>query len=735
MVPAAPDGWDSSIVVASQPKAQASQGELSLGDTPFVSIGVGNMGEDLLAQGFFVDLYFDEYFVQRFPSRRPLPSRSIIAWDDWTFLAEFVRLTPGDHTLRVVADPTNLVTELDESDNVVQLSVVWRGDEQPSAATATRAPNLQFYTPDGWDAPLVATSYASATASGPLSVDAVSYIRYALVNRGLSSIAGRVLVDLYLDDIFLLRESWAHILADGAVDREPWSLLHETVRLEPGRHMLKVVLDPTDLIAETDEGDNVLTKEFIWAEGDVPPRSVVIAATLQPAAPDVLTLPNLVPGWLWQWDGPIVVSTQPGTHVDSQMTTLSGAFIDLVIFNESIVDATEPFAIDLYFDGRKVNTFQMSGTTWAKVFRIREDWDGLLRSVQVSEGPHTLRLVVDPDDTVREANESDNLYEKTVVWRDLEEPAKPPVTYTLAQLTSMLSGLQALLDTREPLRQEGERGHSEAALRVVDAGYYLITGRSLKDEKVDIFLLPRDEYLAWIDDSYRERFAVSDETHYEWLLRGRERDKTISVAKKERRFGKIVIVVDASRQVADVLNSLVHETGHVLQDLQNPAQTEAGDSLELSAVREAQAQQFERAFWLVVEEFTGRRYLRYPDYPGFETFIDARLTSLVQEMPESEHALGRLLQWLAVLDDPNLARLKAELFTTGRLGASASLALFDYLVQMPPEAALEYVPSRFESLRDNLAAIAGLAKSRLEAGLPVGAEGSADLREPALLAP
>jgi hypothetical protein len=693
------------------------------------------MGDELLAQGFFVDLYFDGSFIQRFPSQRPLPSRSIVAWDDWTFLTEFVRLTPGEHTLKVVADATGLVAEIDESDNVVEQTIVWRGEPQPTPVSSPRGPNLQPYTPDGWEGPLIATSYARATESGPLSVDAVSYIRYALANRGLSSIPGRVLVDLYLDDTLLVRESWTQILADGTVDREPWSLLHETIRLEPGRHVLRVILDPTDLIAETDESDNVFTKEFTWDEGGVPSRTVVAAATPQPVAPDVLTLPNLVPGWLWQWDGPIVVSSESGTHVDSQMTTLSAVFLDIVVFNESIVDAAVPFDLDLYFDDVKVNTFQMPGDTPAKVFRIREDWDGLLRSVQVSSGTHTLRLVVDPGDTVREADEADNVYEKTVEWRDFEEPPKPPVTYTVSQLNAMLSGLQTLLDTREPLRREGGHDHSAAALRVIGAGYYLITGRSLTDENVDILLLPREEYLAWIDDSYRERFAVSDETHYEWLLRGRERDKNISVAKKERRFGKVIIAVDASRQVADVLNSLAHEVGHMLQDIENPAQTEAGDSLELSAVREAQAQQFERAFWLVVEEFTGKRYLRYPAYPGFETFIDARLTSLLQDMPNSEHALGRLLQWLAVLDDPDLARLKAELFATGRLSAKSSLALFDYLVRMPPEAAQEYVPARFESLSGDLAAIAGLAKSRLEAGLPAGAEGSADLREPALLAP
>jgi len=49
-----------------------------------------------------------------------------------------------------------------------------------------------------------------------------------------------------------------------------------------------------------------------------------------------------------------------------------------------------------------------------------------------------------------------------------------------------------------------------------------------------------------------------------------------------------------------VLNTLVHELGHLRQDVVSPALTVAPRSHELSGLLEAQAQQFERAFWAVV---------------------------------------------------------------------------------------------------------------------------------------
>ena len=78
---------------------------------------------------------------------------------------------------------------------------------------------------------------------------------------------------------------------------------------------------------------------------------------------------------------------------------------------------------------------------------------------------------------------------------------------------------------------------------------------------------------AWIDDSFAERFAVSQESEYTALLVRRERVKRDFVGFKTRRFDRVSVVVDAQHDIAEVITTLVHELGHMRQDFLNPAQT------------------------------------------------------------------------------------------------------------------------------------------------------------------
>ena len=58
-----------------------------------------------------------------------------------------------------------------------------------------------------------------------------------------------------------------------------------------------------------------------------------------------------------------------------------------------------------------------------------------------------------------------------------------------------------------------------------------------------------------------------------------------------------------------VIDTLAHEVGHLRQDLINPDQHEAAQyDPFLLALLEGQAQQFQRAFWLNIEEFTGETF-------------------------------------------------------------------------------------------------------------------------------
>jgi hypothetical protein len=751
-----PEGWDGPLVISpfkGQTPVGQTGGQTEVGRDQYVTFAIANFGDTGTETPFFVDLYYDEYLVQRFPMEVALSASHFVSWSDFDRLPQAVRLSPGIHTLRLVIDATDLVTESDETDNVIEIAVEWTGTAVPlRAPDPVKGVNLTAYSPSEWAASLVASAFegdllivkrpfepsseVQTPIDSPLSALGDTFVAYGIANTGFLSQPGDVFVDLYLDDKLVLRDRWTQMLAHQRVNRSPWGDLAGVVRIAPGRHTLRLVIDPNNLVLETDESDNVVTREFDWSADapDASKRPVWEAAELQ--VPDVLLLPNLVPGWLWQWDGPIVVDSVSGTNTDGPLTVGDPVYIDMVVFNKSVVDATSDFVVDIYFDDELVHILNLSGLSPAKSFRIVQDWAGLMRNARVTAGTHVLKMVIDPDDRVREADETDNVFEKQFVWTETPGPGPGVSAYTSSQLQRTLAVLPDLMTASDPvLPGDASAGDAAQLLSIADAGYYLITGSSFWDERVNIQILSRPDYLRWIDETYDDLFALDDGSNYEALAKSRERDKNISLAKKQRRFGVIDIAVDGSHPFGDVLNSLIHELGHALQDRLNPAQTESGDSLELSAIREAQAQQFERVFWLTVEDFTGERYMRYPAYDGYRAFIDASMATDLASFPDSEHALGRLIQWLAVLVDPNLVGLKGELTGNGALSRESAFTLFVYLVQLDPAVAIEYVGGLVSVLNAAAPNIVAISRSRLETLASPLDEGSPFLRQPGLLAP
>jgi hypothetical protein len=746
-----PKGWDGPLVISGK-SGRTQSGPVDVSLDLFITFAIANLGDADTGSDFFVDLYFDEYLVQRFPMERSLSAGRFVSWSDFERLGSMVRLTPGPHTLRLVVDPTHLVDEPDESDNAWELTVEWTGTASPRAsAGANKGVNLTAFSPPEWGVPLVASAFAEdleilrlqferspvaeEPLDGPLSAQGETFVSYGISNTGLLSQPGDVFVDIFFDDVLVLRDRWTQMLAQQRVNRNAWIGLGDVVRLTPGRHTLRMVIDPNDLVAETDETDNVFVREFEWSPDPARAADRPVREPAELKVPDVLLLPNLVPGWLWGWDGPIVLDTVAGTNTDGSLSLDAPVFVDMVVFNKSIVAAEPDFVVDVFFDGELVHILDLAGPSPARSFRVVQDWNGLLRNVQVTPGPHTLKIVIDPDDRVREADETDNVFEKTFVWTQTKQPVQAPIAYTDAQLAEAFEGLAELIDGAGPVLNDDGTGEADLVLRIADAGFFLMTGTSFRDGQMNVRVLTRPEYLDWIDDSYADLFALDDGAVYPALARSRERDKNISLAKKQRRFGRIDIAVDGGHPFGDVLNSLIHELGHALQDRLNPAQTESGDSLELSAIREAQAQQLERVFWLTIEEFTGEKFTRFPGYDGYFAFIDASISTDLASLTQSEHSLGRMVQWLAVLADPNLAGLREELASQGALSRESAFALYLYLVRIDPAVATEYVVGLLTVLEPAAADITAIAQSRLQ-NLPSPLdEGSPYLRHPALLSP
>ncbi len=707
--------------------------DLRTGGESFVSWAVADTAGTRVDKRFFIDLLFDGVTVWRWTSDL-LPAGGYIDISDWPDLHRLVDIDPGTHTLTLVVDATDLVEESDETDNRLETQVEWLPPETSpqSPAARERLPDLAPHTPDGWTSPISANSYGEDGIDGPLSIDAPTRVLAAFTNTGATSTGLTIWAHLYLDDVLVDVSVSPGLLVDDVTRRLRVEDLHERIAIAPGEHTLKLVIDPTDLVEESDETNNVYEKRLTWMTGDPPPRT---ADTQAPAAyPTPPALPNLVPGWRFGWDGPIVVSQERGTSLDTAPVLGRTAYIDLAVANLSTVKPHQPFSVDLYFDEQKVRTFEFS-TDPRSGDETLLDWAGLTAAVEPTPGRHVLKLVIDPENAIEETDEADNTFEKAVTWR--HEPALPPqpTTYSDDELRWMLRDLRELIGLRQPTLVPGEPDRREDVLRVVEAGYFLLTGRSMRDERLVVDLLPSKEYVAWVDEDFARSFAVADEADYAALARSREMMKEHALGLKTRRRGEVAVVVDAGQDVAAAINSLAHELGHAVQDFLNPGQTEEMPSLPLQGLREAQAHQFQRAFWLKLEEFTGLDLLTYPDIGPYRAYVAEQVYAVLRDAASSEHRLAILVQWAAIMKEAELESLRTELLTNGRLDADSSKALFDYLASIPVDEVGAKVEQWVTGAAFEAGAIVGIGIGRLAPEGDVDFEGPPGLRSTKLLMP
>jgi hypothetical protein len=707
----------------------------AVGSTTYVSWAVANKGEVSVNELFFVDLYFDGVEVARW-SGNHLDNVSRIVITDWDGLQDMVRLTPGDHTLKLVVDPTNLISETDETDNEIEVVRTWLPDTDGAVSTPVpdRLPDLALHTPDDWDAALIASPYENDVTDGPLSVDMPTYVAAVIWNQGLVSISDDVWIYLYVDEFLADMRLTSGMLVEDPAARSRFQDIIERVPLSPGVHTLRVVTDPNDLIVESNENNNAFEREFVWGTGTVASATPVPSASplVLPAAP---TLPNLVPGWRFGWDGPIVVSHEPESFLDGPLTVDRPSLVDVLVFNRS-TQPSGPYSVDLYLDGEKIQRFEIDRGSISREVRIIEDWEGLAENTPLTIGDHVLKMVIDPDNVVSETDETDNTYEKTYSWGTGEVVTAEARSYDEDTLRQMLSSLPELLDIRENVVDGNGEAYAADVMRVADAGYYLVTGRSILDERVNVFLLGRQDYLDWIESSFDDQFAIRDPSSYESLAARKEVMRARSTGFKTRDEGKIAVVVDSERGgVADVINSLAHELGHMLQDLSTADESETDASYLVQGIHEAEAQQFQRTMWLAIEEFTGLSLTDYPTYANFRNLTDERLFAAIRNRGRDEHELGLLLQWLVVIDDPAFADLREKAIVGFGLDASESMRLFEYLVDLPPSTSDAYVSNRLEALPDAVNLIRAAAWGRLQPASEIQYEGQRDLRVAALLMP
>ncbi len=131
--PYQPDNWSDAIVVSNRPEGNVDTLGLRASDRLYVDFAVINDGGSRLTEPFRIDLYLDGRLRKSFEVEPPLAPRSYRFREDYLIR----RLGPGIHTLRIVADAGESVSERDESDNEYTRTFRVSGDCFPLTARVT----------------------------------------------------------------------------------------------------------------------------------------------------------------------------------------------------------------------------------------------------------------------------------------------------------------------------------------------------------------------------------------------------------------------------------------------------------------------------------------------------------------------------------------------------------------------------------------------------------------------
>jgi hypothetical protein len=136
-------------------------------------------------------------------------------------------------------------------------------------------PNLAATTPSGWSGPIVPSMVTGTTTTGSqLYTGQTSYIDWAVRNTGQAT-AGGFWIDYYLDNSVIGSDFVSSLAPSTNYSRTDWG----TTIWTAGSHTLKMVIDPTSSVSESNEGDNTYQATFTWSNPPAPDL-VVTSMTL-----------------------------------------------------------------------------------------------------------------------------------------------------------------------------------------------------------------------------------------------------------------------------------------------------------------------------------------------------------------------------------------------------------------------------------------------------------------------
>jgi len=717
------------------------QGDLRTGGDAYLDWWFENNSPFPTESEFETHVYVNDVFVERWVSTQAPPFQTF-GVRDWTELNDRVRLDRGEHVFKVIIDALDQIPESDESDNVFERTFTWGGEPLVFPDAAARSVNLVVAPARERSEAVVIAATAGSEISGPVTVDAKTFVTWGVKNAGLASTDTSIVVHVYFDNLLVDQRVIKGLAALSKLELIDWDELAVKIHIAPGEHALTVAVDPGNLVDESNETDNTVTTTLTWGTGPAVTPEPSPEPTHIPAPPfEELTLPNLVTYLPFNWDAPLVVR---GTKVTTRegrnghVAAFTAGTVDYSITNGSPVTSTSlnSFNTRLLLDDIQIDesSFASLDATRSQAWKVNIT----IPADRLTPGTHTLRLVIDSANAVTESDEDDNSFSR--IFEVVVGPPAPatPTTYTDDEVRGMLATIPDLMLQTANADASNASGVDwlSSVTTVADAGYFLSTGTTLPDERIEISLLTRTEYEIQNMTICLENKDTLTLSEYETSLANCRTTIGSSVGLTWTGSGVARVSVDASTTPAAVLTTLLHELGHARQQILNSATSSTTDSDARSAIVEAQAQMFEAVGMRHIEEFLGERFTQYPNLNVLLNDINDILDREVLRAADlEEHSLGYEVMWLGALQNVGGMGLANELRTDGVLSAASALAYYNYLLTIDGQDPVSWVNARLAGGNSLIGEFREITLGRLSDDLPPDSEGHPDLRDVAFLAP
>ena len=123
------------------------------------------------------------------------------------------------------------------------------------------------------------------------------------------------------------------------------------------------------------------------------------------------TQPDLIPYPRGSSANPITIASITGTNANDTLYVNQPIFIDWAVKNIGTTNITQTFKADLYIDDQRILDYSFTGLGAGAVSGYDD-----ISTTWTQSGWHTVRLVVDPDNSIAESNENNNTWSSQFYW-------------------------------------------------------------------------------------------------------------------------------------------------------------------------------------------------------------------------------------------------------------------------------------------------------------------------------